>query len=507
MTLPVLTICFNNHEFVANTVAQLRAFGVDDITVIDNASSWDATRAYLDTLEAQGCTLIRNSQNLGHLCWTRPEIFNSLPDKFCITDPDLQFNPRLPADFMSVMAQLADRFMASKVGFALDLSDSALMFQYPDYHQGQSSAEWENKFWRQRVPGEALEVYLAEVDTTFHVFNKRGLAQRQLRVAGEYTAKHLPWYRINALIPSERMTQMYRQATSVSTTARFHMRQHEGMTDQPAPPAVQLRQIAYSAQSLAGIEPGYTMLDNLSNARPDWHEYWPIRDFLHTESLDEEAFYGFLSPEFGDKTGLSHAQVTAFVQQHAAEHDVMLFSPQPDMAALFLNMFEQGETFDPGLIDAVEGFLRVAGVAHPPLRTLVMDSSQIVFSNYFVARPAFWRRWLALGEQLFDLCEGPSHPERDACLIPSVHAGGAQRKVLIQERLASLLLALEPRWRAKAADPYSFAWSATPLGRFRQEAVLSDALKLAYRRQGFGEYLSAFSRLREDWLAPKVSRP
>ena len=506
MSLPVIIICFNNHEFVANTVAQLRALGIVDIIVIDNASTWDETRAYLDTLQALGCKLIRNDQNLGHLCWARPEVFNSLPDKFCVTDPDLQFNQNLPPDFLDVMARLADRYMASKVGFALDLSDADQMFQYPDYHLGQSIVDWEGQFWRQRIPGEDLEVYLAEVDTTFHVFNKHGLARRQLRVAGDYTAKHLPWYRTNSLIPPQRMTLMYREASHVSTIARFHMRQHEGFSDRPAPPAVHLRQIAYSDATLAAMEPGYQVLDNLANTRPDWYEYWPIRNFLLTETLDDEAFYGFFSPKFGAKTGLSHAQVTAFVQRHAVGNDVILFSPQPDMAALFMNVFEQGETFDPGLIAAVEGFLRVAGQAHPPLRTLVMDSSQIAFSNYFVARPVFWRRWLALGEQLFALCEGPPSQEGAQCLVPTTY-NGAHRKVFILERLASLLLAIEPQWRAKAADPYAFAWSATPLGNFKREAVISDALKLAYRQQGFAEYLDTFAWLRADMLGSRVPRP
>jgi hypothetical protein len=27
------------------------------------------------------------------------------------------------------------------------------------------------------------------------------------------------------------------------------------------------------------MEPGYRMLDNLANERPDWYEYWPIRRF------------------------------------------------------------------------------------------------------------------------------------------------------------------------------------------------------------------------------------
>lgn len=521
-TPPILIISFNNHEFVGNTISQLHRLGIDDasIIVIDNASSWDESQAFLETLK---CRVIRNAENFGHLCWARPEIYSTLPDKFCVTDPDLQFNPNLPKNFIEVMSELADRFQASKVGFALDIADGELMFQYPDYHLGQSILEWESQFWKQRVPGESLEVYLAEVDTTFHVFNKHGFHRRQLRVAGDYTAKHLPWYRTNPVIPPERMTMVYRHATRVSTIARFHMRQHEGLRDVELPvadpaaaaasrrvtgpaSAVYLYQIAYSEETFAAVEPGYQVLDNRANERPDWYEYWPIRRFLLEQALDERAFYGFFSPKFGKKTQLNHAQVSEFVRQASADHDVVLFSPQPDMAAFFLNVFEQGELFDPGFIAATEGFLRKIG-NEVNVRNLVMDSSQIVFSNYFVARPAFWRRWLEIAEQLFALCEGPDSPEKTACTMPTTYPGQAQRKVFMQERLASFVLATEPQWRAKAADPFGFAWSMTRFREYPTQAYISDALKLAYRTQRFPEYLDAYAKTREQFAKASSGAP
>lgn len=268
-------------------------------------------------------------------------------------------------------------------------------------------------------------------------------------------------------------------------------------------PDIHLHQIAYSPATLAALEPGYRLLDNLDNLRPDWYEYWPIRRYLLGQALDEAAFYGFFSPKFGHKTGLTHAQVSAAVQAGAAEGaDVVLFSPQPDMGAFFLNVFEQGETFDPGLIDAYEAFLAHIGRPHK-LRELVMDSRHIVFSNYFVARPAFWREWLAFNEPFFALCEGPASPLRDALVCPTTYPGAAQRKVFLQERVASLILATQPRWRSKAVDPFPMAWSASRLREFPHEAVLSDALKIAYRDQGFPEYLQAFVKIRSVFHAPR----
>lgn len=265
------------------------------------------------------------------------------------------------------------------------------------------------------------------------------------------------------------------------------------------PPPIHLYQIAYSAATLEQIAPGWLRLDNLDNPRPDWYEYWPIRRYLREQPLDEAAFYGFFSPKFCAKTGLTHAQTQDFVGAHAAQADVLLFSPQPDMGAFFLNVFEQGEAFDPGFIDAYEALLRHIG--RPlPLRQMVMDARQVCFSNYFVARPAFWREWLLLNEALFDACEGPAS-ELQAALTHRTNYpgqdGGAQRKVFLQERTASLLLCTQTQWRSVPHNPFGMGWSVSRLREHPHEAYTSDALKRAYRDTGWPQYLQAFAAVRE----------
>jgi hypothetical protein len=272
-----------------------------------------------------------------------------------------------------------------------------------------------------------------------------------------------------------------------------------------ATPPIHLHLIAYDEATRAAVAaagPGWAMLDNLANPRPDWYEYWPMRRCLLEQPLDDEAFYGFFSPRFGAKTGLDHAAVTRFVQTHAHEADVMLFSPQPDMGAFFLNVFEQGETFDAGLIDAYSAFLAHIGRVVPPLRSLVMDARQVVFSNYFVARPAFWREWLELNEALFALCESDSDsPLKQALTKPTTYAGGAQRKVFLMERAASLLLATQPQWRSVPHDPFGFGWSTSRLREHPHDAFASDALKRAWRDTRWPEYMQAFAALRERFIA------
>ncbi|CCG09771.1 FkbM family methyltransferase [Pararhodospirillum photometricum] len=257
---------------------------------------------------------------------------------------------------------------------------------------------------------------------------------------------------------------------------------------------VALYQIAYAKETV--IEPGYARLDNTDNPRPDWREYWPIRRFLLEETLDEMTFYGFFSPKFGTKTLLSHDQVVAFIDAQAAQADVILFSPQPDMGAMFLNVFEQAEVFDPGLMEAYQSFLNQRGV-DVPLSSLVMDARHVVFSNFFVARPAFWREWLAFNEALFAVCEGPETPLRTALCQPTTYPGEVERKVFLQERTASLLLTMDPSWRVAVHDPFGKAWSMSRFREHPMDAAISDSLKRAYRDTAFPQYLEAFSTVRE----------
>lgn len=274
--------------------------------------------------------------------------------------------------------------------------------------------------------------------------------------------------------------------------------------------AIHLHLIAYNEATREGIGPGWLVLDNRANQRPDWYEYWPIRQVLLAAvaagTLDDSAFYGFFSPKFTAKTGLDHAAVERFVADHAPGADVLLFSPQPDMGAFFLNVFEQGETFDAGLIDAYDAFL--AQIGRPvPLRQLVMDARQVVFSNYFVARPAFWREWLTLNEALFEACENPQPgPLKRALTAPTSYGGGAQRKVFLMERAASLLLATQPHWRSVAHDPFGFGWSTARFREHPQEAFISDALKRAWRDTRWPEYMQAFAAVRQRFVAAPPAR-
>jgi hypothetical protein len=264
--------------------------------------------------------------------------------------------------------------------------------------------------------------------------------------------------------------------------------------------AVEIRQIFYSAQTQQEVAlSGFAGLDNLRNERPDWREYWPIRNFLLSNTLQEDRYYGFFSPSFGIKTGLDAAKLHAHIAAHP-DQDVYLFSPMWDLSALFLNVFEQGDFFHPGLRALSQDVLKAMD-DETDLGQLTMDSSSTVFCNYFVARPAFWREWLSLGEKLYAMAEDSSHAlhARLNATAPYIK-DDVQMKVFIMERLAPLILARSKQYSTSALDPFSVRSSTTRFNAFTMEAILSDALKTAHLANPYPDYLRAYFSLRDGVL-------
>ncbi|MEI6238819.1 MAG: hypothetical protein WCR51_00370 [Planctomycetia bacterium] len=253
-----------------------------------------------------------------------------------------------------------------------------------------------------------------------------------------------------------------------------------------------IHQIFYDDKTRAQLDPGFLPLDNTANLRPDWSEYWPIRRFVLANNFFRDAGYGFLSPKFGAKTGLTAADVHRFIAEEEA--DVFLFSPWLDESAMVLNVFQQAALHDPGIPTL---FAEVLAQFAPGIDTLrlVMDSRHVVFCNYFVARPTFWQRWFSLCEPIFHLCEHGDDrlAARLRALVP--HDGRQNpAKVFLIERVASFILATESRWKVRAYDPARLPLSKAPVAS-REVFERLDALKRAWRTDGDPKHMRAYREL------------
>jgi hypothetical protein len=241
------------------------------------------------------------------------------------------------------------------------------------------------------------------------------------------------------------------------------------------------------------LDPGFEVLDNSANERPDWFEYWPIRKYLLNEALDEDAFYGFLSPKFELKTGLTAAAVRDLLAAADAATDVVLFSPSIHNSAYYLNVFEHGDAEHPGLKGVAKRLLERLGLPSD-LDELVSDSRNTVHSNYFIAKPRFWRAWLGINEKMFAIAETPGDALGDALRAPAPYRGGlnVQMKIFVMERVATWLLTCNRSFVAQARDPFVARSRIYKL----PVAIVCDALKIAYATQGRTQYRDLFFMVR-----------
>jgi hypothetical protein len=254
---------------------------------------------------------------------------------------------------------------------------------------------------------------------------------------------------------------------------------------------VQIHQIFYDEKSKQSADPGFIPLDNSFNYRPDWREYWPIRNYLLSRALDPNTWYGFFSPKFFDKTGLNATEVNEFICEHCIDFDIALFSPFFDQSAFFLNIFEQGIVAHPGSKSTFEQSVqKVAPQIN--LEFLVMDSRSVVFCNFIVAKPIFWKRWLSMCEQIFALAESNGDPLAIPLNQSVAHDTTAACKTFVIERIASLLLSTNKELRVKNYRPLELPLAQSKIGNEIESLVIMDALKMAYLTTQNPKYIEIF---------------
>jgi hypothetical protein len=249
-------------------------------------------------------------------------------------------------------------------------------------------------------------------------------------------------------------------------------------------------QICYSEETRKSLDPGFHVLDNMTNLRPDWREYWPIRNVLLNNQLNEREYYGFFSPKFGAKTNLSAAEVHEFIRKQDGKPDVIHFSPFFDQSAFSHNVFAQFTVHNSGLKIMEECIAAVTPGYEKFMLAGVMDSRNTIYCNFFVARPSFWKMWLYTCEILFKIAEekttslGVQLNE----LVP--HDGHyVPAKVFMIERMASLMLILN-NLDAVAFDPWKLPHSNSKVAKYVGDLICMDALKVAFRTERHESYMT-----------------
>lgn len=214
MAIPIFIINFNRLLTTRALVTDLILMGYnkEQIYILDNESNYAPLLTWYDT---HPCRIIYLKGNHGNMSlYTQPaQEIAKHHEWVAYTDSDIELSPYTPESFLERMVEIAKTFNHTKVGLALEIQD------LPDTEYANFSRSIEQRFWTKEI---APSIYEADVDSTFCVLNPNIPFQyTALRVGGEFTARHLPWYTDFKNLTPEELNYL-ESSRQISTYKRFY---------------------------------------------------------------------------------------------------------------------------------------------------------------------------------------------------------------------------------------------------------------------------------------------
>lgn len=215
--IPIIINNFNRLTFLQMLVEALEKRGYRNIYIIDNNSTYPPLLEYYDKSPH---TVFRLKENVGYLSLWKTDIYKRFRNRwFVYTDPDILPGDTCPEDFLDYFLSVMKRYpRASKVGFALRIDDLPDTFSKKNEVQ-----EWESQYWTRPLE---KDLYRAPIDTTFALYRpniKWGsyIKDFMIRVGGDYTARHLPWYNDDGNLSEEEKYYLNHIKTSTHWSAQI----------------------------------------------------------------------------------------------------------------------------------------------------------------------------------------------------------------------------------------------------------------------------------------------
>jgi hypothetical protein len=180
-------VVINNRDRLSTTkklVEDLLERNTQEIWIIDNASTYPPLLDWYNQVPNE--VKVLRYHNGGHLALWSLGVVNNIPEDWVFyTDSDIELNPKMPKDYQRIMLEAAREYNHIKVGCALAVDD------IPEHYWLRNQVlRNENRWWLEQI---GPDVYLADTDTTFNLNRKADLF-KSIRLAGDFTCRHKPWY-------------------------------------------------------------------------------------------------------------------------------------------------------------------------------------------------------------------------------------------------------------------------------------------------------------------------
>ena len=212
--IPILICSYNRLYYLRRLIRLFNALSIKPIILDNNSTNVNLIKFYKNN--KQKFFLIKIYKNFGHNIIYEKFIYNNLPQIFGYTDPDISLNYKLKKNFLIILKNLTEKYKIQKAGFAINISSIKKIKIRIGYRNNNNEIiskyidlkSCEKNYWKvimQKNP----TVYKAKIDTTFAVYNKKYINKKDkyeaIRVADEFTCKHLPWEKNN----KEPITELY----------------------------------------------------------------------------------------------------------------------------------------------------------------------------------------------------------------------------------------------------------------------------------------------------------
>lgn len=183
--IPIVINNFNRLTTTKKLSGDLYSLGYRNIHILDNNSTYEPL---LQWYKECPYTVKMLGENMEQLAIYNSGYINQFIDKEWVvySDSDLLLNAAIPENFVDLIIEKAQKYNYTKAGLALEIND------LPDNEYANHYRWWESRYWQKQLEP---DVYEAHIDTTFCII-KPGLPfdYAAIRLAGNLTARHLPWY-------------------------------------------------------------------------------------------------------------------------------------------------------------------------------------------------------------------------------------------------------------------------------------------------------------------------
>ncbi len=190
--IPIIINNFNRLSTTRKLYKDLVRLGYNNIIILENMSTYQPLLDwYRSMLDKPNLKIVLFSENFGHKSLWKSGFINEVKHYPYVvyTDSDLELNPNTPRNFIDILAGLSKDFKFDKVGLAIKISD------LPNNFMGKTIRQTESIYWIKTLQHRKYELYQGMIDTTFALFDPNvAFNYKALRIAGDFTCKHMPWY-------------------------------------------------------------------------------------------------------------------------------------------------------------------------------------------------------------------------------------------------------------------------------------------------------------------------